>query len=189
VRITDGRWWPPRRSPNRYITGRQLPDKAIDLIDEAASRLRMEIDSSAREIDVLRAPVDRLTMEQFALEKERTPPPRSGWRSSQPSSPTSEKLRGLEQRWEAEKAGLNRVGDLKTEIDELRAEADKREREGDLTRRAEILYGQIPKLERELEAANGRGQPGPPMVKRGGRSRRGHRRGRLQAWTGIPVGR
>ena len=149
VRITDSALVAAAVLSNRYITARQLPDKAIDLIDEAASRLRMEIDSSPEEIDMLRREVDKMTMQVFALEKEddassvdRLNHLRSELADKQ------EELRGLEARWEAEKSGLNRVGDLKEQIDQLRVEADKAQREGDLTKASQLLYAEIPALEK-----------------------------------------
>ncbi|HSN43372.1 MAG TPA: Clp protease N-terminal domain-containing protein, partial [Propionibacteriaceae bacterium] len=145
VRITDGALVAAASLSGRYITSRQLPDKAIDLIDEAASRLRMEIDSSPEEIDKLRRSVDRLRMEQFALEKEEDAASKARLdRLRAELADSQEELRGLEQRWEAEKAGLNRVGDLKEEIDRLRIEADRLLREGKLAEASEIQYGRIP---------------------------------------------
>ncbi|MCO4250288.1 ATP-dependent chaperone ClpB [Pseudarthrobacter raffinosi] len=139
---------------NRYISGRQLPDKAIDLVDEAASRLRMEIDSAPEEIDQLRRAVDRLTMEELALanEKDAASVERlAALRADKADK--SEELDALNARWAAERAGLNRVGDLKAKLDELRSTADKAQREGDLETASRILYGEIPAVERELNAA------------------------------------
>ncbi|UKA66402.1 ATP-dependent chaperone ClpB [Arthrobacter sp. FW306-05-C] len=139
---------------NRYISGRQLPDKAIDLVDEAASRLRMEIDSAPEEIDQLRRQVDRLTMEELALSGESDPASVERLAALRADkADKEEELSALNARWEAEKAGLNRVGDLKAKLDELRSAADKAQREGDLETASRILYGEIPALERELNAA------------------------------------
>ncbi|KIC63269.1 ATP-dependent chaperone ClpB [Pseudarthrobacter phenanthrenivorans] len=139
---------------NRYISGRQLPDKAIDLVDEAASRLRMEIDSAPEEIDQLRRQVDRLTMEELALEGETDAASVERLAALRADkADKEEELSALNARWEAEKAGLNRVGDLKAKLDELRSAADKAQREGDLEAASRILYGEIPALERELNAA------------------------------------
>ncbi|BCW56225.1 ATP-dependent chaperone ClpB [Arthrobacter sp. FX8] len=139
---------------NRYISGRQLPDKAIDLVDEAASRLRMEIDSAPEEIDQLRRQVDRLTMEELALEGETDAASVERLAALRADkADKEEELSALNARWEAEKAGLNRVGDLKAKLDELRSAADKAQREGDLETASRILYGEIPALERELNAA------------------------------------
>src|SRR5215218_5812061 len=139
---------------DRYITGRQLPDKAIDLVDEAASRLRMEIDSAPEEIDQLRRQVDRLTMEELALEGETDAASVERLAALRADkADKEEELAALNARWEAEKAGLNRVGDLKAKLDELRSAADKAYREGDLETTSRIQYGEIPALERELNAA------------------------------------
>jgi ATP-dependent Clp protease ATP-binding subunit ClpB len=139
---------------NRYISGRQLPDKAIDLVDEAASRLRMEIDSAPEEIDQLRRQVDRLTMEELALSGESDPASIERLAALRADkADKEEELSALNARWEAEKAGLNRVGDLKAKLDELRSAADKAQREGDLETASRVLYGEIPALERELNAA------------------------------------
>ncbi len=139
---------------NRYIPSRQLPDKAIDLIDEAASRLRMEIDSAPEEIDQLRRAVDRLTMEELALANETDPASVERLEALRADiADKKETLDALNARWEAEKAGLNRVGDLKTQIDELRSKAEVAQREGNLGEASRILYGEIPSLEAELVAA------------------------------------
>ncbi|MBT1001371.1 ATP-dependent chaperone ClpB [Paenarthrobacter sp. DKR-5] len=139
---------------NRYIPGRQLPDKAIDLVDEAASRLRMEIDSAPEEIDQLRRAVDRLTMEELALQNETDDASRERLEALRADmADKKEQLAGLNARWEAEKAGLNRVGELKARLDELRSAADMAQREGDLERASRLLYGEIPSVQRELDAA------------------------------------
>ena len=187
VRITDGALVAAATLSNRYITSRQLPDKAIDLVDEAASRLRMEIDSSPEEIDKLRRSVDRMTMQQFALEKEDDPASVERLaRLKAELADAQEELRALEARWESEKAGLNKVGDLKGEIDRLRVEADKAQREGDLTKASEILYGQIPSLEAQMDQAEAdehadlmvSEEVGAPDIAEV-----------VSAWTGIPVGK
>lgn len=188
VRITDGALVAAASLSHRYITARQLPDKAIDLIDEAASRLRMEIDSSPEEIDTLRREVDRMKMEIFAVEKEDDPASQQRLtRLRADMADKEETLRGLESRWEAEKAGLNKVGELKTRIDELRTAADKYQREGDFGRASEILYGQIPGLEKEMEAAAKAEEETPRMVSEEvGTSDIAEV---VSSWTGIPVGR
>lgn len=188
VRITDGALVAAASLSHRYITARQLPDKAIDLIDEAASRLRMEIDSSPEEIDTLRREVDRMKMEIFAVEKEDDPASQQRLtRLRADMADKEETLRGLESRWEAEKAGLNKVGELKTRIDELRTAADKYQREGDFGRASEILYGQIPGLEKEMEAAAKAEKETPRMVSEEvGTSDIAEV---VSSWTGIPVGR
>ncbi|QNV40282.1 ATP-dependent chaperone ClpB [Rothia amarae] len=139
---------------HRYIPSRQLPDKAIDLIDEAASRLRMEIDSAPEEIDMLRRQVDRLTMEELALQNETDPASVERLEHLRAEmADKREELDSLNARWEAEKAGLNRVGDIKNKIDELRSQAEVAQREGNLGEASRILYGEIPALEGELHAA------------------------------------
>ena len=188
VRITDGALVAAASLSHRCITARQLPDKAIDLLDEAASRLRMEIDSSPEEIDTLRREVDRMKMEIFAVEKEDDPASQQRLtRLRADMADKEETLRGLESRWEAEKAGLNKVGELKTRIDELRTAADKYQREGDFGRASEILYGQIPGLEKEMEAAAKAEEETPRMVSEEvGTSDIAEV---VSSWTGIPVGR
>ncbi|MEN9607174.1 MAG: hypothetical protein RL605_1002, partial [Actinomycetota bacterium] len=139
---------------DRYITGRQLPDKAIDLIDEAASRLRMEIDSAPVEIDELRRQVDRLKLEELALKKEKDEASKERLeRSREDLAEKSKQLDALNARWEAERASLNRIGDLKTKLDALRIEADRAQREANLEKASRLLYGEIPALEKQLADA------------------------------------
>ena len=177
---------------DRYITGRQLPDKAIDLVDEAASRLRMEIDSSPVEIDQLQRAVDRLKMEELHLAKEsdEASVERLG-RLRADLAEKSEALAGLTARWEQEKSGLNRIGELRAQLDDLRTTADKLQREGDYEGASRIRYGDIPTLEKELASASAleaeTTASGDLMVK--------ERVGAddiaevISAWTGIPAGR
>ena len=191
VRITDGALVAAASLSSRYITSRQLPDKAIDLIDEAASRLRMEIDSSPEEIDQLRRQIDRMTMQAFALEKEEDPASTERYsRLTAELADAQEELRGREARWEAEKSGLNKVGDIKEQIDRLRGEAERAQREGDLTKASEILYGRIPTMEAELEKAadeDAAAEAMPPMVSdEVGATDIAEV---VSAWTGIPVGK
>ncbi|MEP7332686.1 MAG: ATP-dependent chaperone ClpB [Terracoccus sp.] len=178
---------------DRFISGRQLPDKAIDLIDEAASRLRMEIDSSPVEIDELRRAVDRLKMEEFALENETDDASRERLaRLRKDLADRSEELAALNARWEAEKAGLNAVGDLKAQIDEMRAQADRLQRDGDLAGASKIAYGDIPTLEKQLaaaqesEAATSSGDDEPMVKEEVGSDDIADV---ISAWTGIPAGR
>jgi len=188
VAITDQALVAAATLSHRYITGRKLPDKAIDLVDEAASRLRMEIDSSPVEIDELRRKVDRLTMEQMALAKESDPATKERLaRLNAELADTQEHLRGLEQRWEAEKQGLNRVGEIRKEIDAKRSEADRAQREGDLAHASEILYGEIPALERELAQAAEAEKNTKPMVSEEVTAQ--DIAEVVAAWTGIPVGK
>ncbi len=187
VRITDGALIAAASLSHRYITSRQLPDKAIDLIDEAASRLRMEIDSSPEEIDQLRRDVDRMTMQAFALEKETDAASQERFaRISAELADAKEQLRALEATWEAEKSGLNRVGDLKTEIDRLRTAAERAQREGDFGSASELLYGQIPALEKELEAAS-EAEATQNMVSEEVSAT--DIAEVVSAWTGVPVGK
>ena len=189
VQISDAALVAAATLSHRYITGRQLPDKAIDLVDEAASRLRMEIDSSPVEIDSLRRAVDRMKMEELALEKESDDA--SVERLSKlraELADVEEELRGLEARWEQEKSSLNRVGALKEQLDELRGQAERAQREGDLAGASEILYGRIPDLEKELAAAAEAEAPiANPMVKE--EVGPDDIADVVSAWTGIPAGR
>ena len=183
---------------NRYIPGRQLPDKAIDLVDEAAAHLRMELDSSPEEIDELQRKVTRLEMEEMQLKKAEDPASKERLGKLQAElADTREKLSGLKARWDAEQAGHNKVGDLRAKLDDLRVQADKFTREGNLAEASKILYGEIPAIQKELAAAEsadaesadaGAANPADePMVP-----------DRVDAdsvaeivsdWTGIPVGR
>ncbi|HEY8456302.1 MAG TPA: ATP-dependent chaperone ClpB [Actinopolymorphaceae bacterium] len=191
VQIADSALVAAATLSNRYITGRKLPDKAIDLIDEAASRLRMEIDSSPVEIDELRRQVDRMKMEELALANEDDPASKERLaKLRQELADREEALRGLEARWEREKSGLNRVGELKQRLDDLRVKSERAQREGDLETAARILYGEIPQLEKELQAATAASEAEPeaaPMV----REEVGPDEVAevVSSWTGIPTGR
>jgi len=188
VVITDAALVAAATLSHRYITSRQLPDKAIDLVDEAASRLRMEIDSSPEEIDALRRTVERMKMQKFALEKESDPGSVDRLhRLDEELANAEEELRALVARWEAEKQSLNRVGELKKQIDELRISADRALREGDLVRASEISYGQIPALEKELEQADKAESELPSMVSE--QVNPNDVAEVVSNWTGIPVGR
>ncbi|WP_210503070.1 ATP-dependent chaperone ClpB [Nocardioides xinjiangensis] len=189
VRITDAALVAAATLSDRYITGRQLPDKAIDLIDEAASRLRMEHESSPEEIDVLRRQVDRLKMEQFALEKETDPASVERLQVLQKDlADREEELRGLEARWEREKDQLQGEGELRRQLDQLKIEAEKKLREGDLAGASEIQYGKIPELEKQIAEVEKNEQADlEPLV--------GEEVGAeqiadvVEAWTGIPTGK
>lgn len=140
---------------DRYITSRFLPDKAIDLVDESASRLRMEIDSSPVEIDELQRSVDRLRMEEMALVKETDAASRERLEKLRRDLANKEEdLRNLTARWEKEKQSLNAVGELKEKLDELRGQAERAQRDGDFDTASKLLYGEIPTLERALEEAS-----------------------------------
>ena len=188
VAITDSALVAAAALSNRYITSRRLPDKAIDLVDEAASRLRMEIDSSPVEIDALRRTVERMKMQKFALEKESDPGSVERLhRLTEELANTEEELRSLEARWEAEKQGLNRVGELKKQIDELRVASERALREGDLVKASEINYGEIPALEKEMEEAAKAETQLPSMVSE--EVGPNDVAEVVSNWTGIPVGR
>ena len=188
VAISDAALVAAATLSHRYIPGRQLPDKAIDLIDEASSRLRMEIDSSPVEIDELRRAVDRMKMEELALEREEDPASLDRLeRLRAELADKAEQLRGLETRWATEKQGLNRLGELKEQIEHLRGQAERAQRDGELAKASEILYGQIPALERELAEVSAAAESGESMV----REEVGPDEVAevVAAWTGIPTGR
>jgi len=189
VRITDAALVAAATLSDRYITGRQLPDKAIDLVDEAASRLRMEIESSPEEIDQLRRHVERLKMEEFALAKETDPASVERLaRLRADLADQEEELRGLEARWEREKASLEGEGELRRALDQLRVEADRLLREGNLEGASKIRYESIPELEKKIvEVEEAEKSDIEPLV--------GEEVGAQQiadvveAWTGIPTGK
>ncbi|MEU7136726.1 ATP-dependent chaperone ClpB [Streptomyces sp. NPDC046261] len=154
VQIADSALVAAATLSDRYITSRFLPDKAIDLVDEAASRLRMEIDSSPVEIDELQRAVDRLKMEELALRNESDAASKERLaKLRRDLADKEEELRGLTARWEKEKQSLNRVGELKERLDELRVHAERAQRDGDFDTASKLLYGEIPAVERELEEA------------------------------------
>ncbi len=188
VKITDAALVSAAMLSDRYIAGRKLPDKAIDLIDEAASRLKMEIESSPVEIDQLRRAVDRMKMEELALERESDAASKERLEKLRSDlADMAEELRGLEARWEREKAALQGSGELRKQIDTLRSEADKLQREGDLGKASEILYGQIPALEKQIAEADAAEAVEDPMVNEEvGPSEIADV---VEAWTGIPTGR
>ncbi|HSP75059.1 MAG TPA: AAA family ATPase [Cryobacterium sp.] len=173
---------------NRYITARQLPDKAIDLIDEAASRLRMEIDSAPVEIDELRRSVDRLKLEELALKKEKDDASKARLEKLRADLAERElNLTELQARWDKERASLNRVGEFKERLDTARSEADRAERDGNLEKASRLLYGDIPKIEKELAAAERAESDGPRMVN--DQVTAEDIAAVVAMWTGIPVGR
>ena len=174
---------------NRYITGRQLPDKAIDLVDEAASRLRMEIDSAPVEIDELRRSVDRLKLEELALEKEKDAASKERLSKLRDDLKVkSEELKTLNARWEKERGELNRIGELKTKLDQLRIDSERAQREGNLEKASRLLYAEIPALEKQLvEAEKAEANEGDRMV--GDQVTENDIAAVVAAWTGVPVGR
>ncbi|MBG0827303.1 ATP-dependent chaperone ClpB [Planomonospora sp. ID67723] len=188
VQISDGALVAAAALSDRYITSRFLPDKAIDLVDEAASRLRMEIDSRPVEIDQLQRNVDRMKMEELALAKETDESSIQRLeRLRQELADRQEELNGLVGRWEREKAGLNRLGDLKKQLDEARIAAERAQRDGDFEAASRLMYGEVPKLEAELAAASAAAQPEEAMVKEEVGS--DDIAQVISAWTGIPAGR
>ncbi|WP_051267494.1 ATP-dependent chaperone ClpB [Nakamurella lactea] len=191
VRIADSALVAAATLSDRYITNRFLPDKAIDLVDEAASRLRMEIDSKPVEVDELSRAVDRLKMEELALAKESDAASVDRLRRLKSDlADKSEQLAAMTARWEQEKSGLNRVGELKKKLDELRSQAERAQRDGDLGRASELLYGEIPAAERELTEASKVEQKltaEAPMVSE--EVTPDDIATVVSAWTGIPAGR
>ena len=189
VRITDAALVAAATLSDRYITGRQLPDKAIDLIDEASSRLRMEHESSPEEIDQLRRQVERLKMEEFALAKETDAASVDRLATLRKDlADREEELRGLESRWEREKDQLQGEGELRRQLDQLKIEAEKKLREGDLAGASEINYARIPELEKQIaEVEKAEEVDLEPLV--------GEEVGAeqiadvVEAWTGIPTGK
>ncbi|MGS2642608.1 ATP-dependent chaperone ClpB [Streptosporangium sp. LJ11] len=188
VQISDGALVAAAALSDRYITSRFLPDKAIDLVDEAASRLRMEIDSRPVEIDQLQRNVDRMKMEELALAKETDEGSLQRLeRLRKELADRQEDLNALVGRWEREKAGLNRVGDLKKQIDEMRGAAERAQRDGDFEAASRLMYAEVPKLEAELAEASKAAQPEDPMVKEEVGS--DDIAQVISSWTGIPAGR
>lgn len=174
---------------DRYITSRFLPDKAIDLMDESASRLRMEIDSSPVEIDVLQRQVDRLRMEELAVAKEKDDASKERLAKIRAEiADKDEELRGLRTRWDAEKQGLDRIGEIKVLIDDLRAVAEKAQREGNFEQASRILYSELPTFEAELAAVTAETNAREStMVKE--EVTADDIAEVVAAWTGIPAGR
>ncbi|MGI5504022.1 ATP-dependent chaperone ClpB [Lentzea sp. CA-135723] len=187
VRITDAALVAASTLSDRYITARFLPDKAIDLVDEAASRLRMEIDSRPVEIDTVERAVRRLEIEEMALSKESDAASVERLHALRAElAEKREELSALTARWQNEKGSIDRVRALKEQLESLRGESERAERDGDLGRAAELRYGRIPQLEKELavaaestqDAAMLKEEVGPDDVA-----------DVVSAWTGIPAGR
>ena len=191
VQITDAALVAAAALSDRYISDRFLPDKAIDLIDEAASRLRMEIDSRPVELDQLQRLVDRMRVEKLALEKETDPASRDRLaRLERDLADREEELTALNARWERERGGLNRVGELKKRLDETRAELERAQRDAEWEKASRLQYQEIPALEHEIASAaadDEEEKTEPPMVK--------EEVGAddiaevISSWTGIPAGR
>ncbi len=171
---------------NRYITSRQLPDKAIDLIDEAASRLKMEIESSPVEIDELRRVVDRLRIEELALKKEKDDPSKERLKKLREDLSSKEKdLSALQERWAKEKASLQDVGELKTQLSEARIELDRAMREGDYQAASKLNYEVIPGIEESISQAESVERTDARMVN--DQVTDDDIASVVAAWTGIPV--
>src|SRR5579863_5855565 len=202
VQISDAALVAAAALSDRYITARFLPDKAIDLVDEAASRLRMEIDSSPVEVDELRRTVDRMKMEELALSRESDPASRERLeRLRADLADRQEQLTALTARWEQEKSGLNRVGELKKRLDDLKGQSERAQRDGDYETASRLLYGEIPTLDAEIAeavatdrseetggttAAGGPGNPAPMVKEEVGPDDVADV---VSLWTGIPAGR
>ncbi len=188
VQIEDAALVAAASLSQRYIPARQLPDKAIDLVDEAASRLRMEIDSSPVEVDQLQRQVDRMLMEEMALARETDEASKERLQKLRADlADLQEQLGALQARWEQEKAGLNRVGELKELVDSKRVEAERAQRDGDLATASALLYGEIPALEKQIVEAAATADETVPMVKETvGPDDIAEV---VAAWTGIPAGR
>lgn len=192
VRIKDSALVAAATLSDRYITNRFLPDKAIDLMDEAASRMRMEIDSSPEEIDTAQRIVRRLEVEELALEKEEDAASRERLATLRKElADEREKLAQLTSRWQNEKNAIDAVRDLKETLEQLRGQAERAERDGDLGKAAELRYGRIPEAEKKLAEAESsqastseysqmmlKEEVGPDDVAEV-----------VEAWTGIPAGR
>ena len=191
VQIADSALVAAATLSDRYITSRFLPDKAIDLVDEAASRLRMEIDSRPVEIDVLQRSVDRLKMEELALKNETDAASVERLaRLRAELADKQEQLDALNLRWEREKSGLNRVGELKKQLDDLHGQIERAQRDGDLETASRLQYAELPKLERELDAASAAENEEAvvdPLVKEDVTA--DDIADVVAAWTGIPAGR
>ncbi len=193
VQISDAALVAAATLSDRYISGRFLPDKAIDLVDESASRLRMEIDSRPVEIDELQRTVDRMKMQEMALEREADPASKERLeRLRADLADRQEQLTALLARWEREKAGLNRLGELKKRLDDLHGQLERAERDHDLETASRLKHDDIPAAEKELEAAkaaaeSGTAQDSPPMVKE--EVGPDDVADVVSSWTGIPAGR
>jgi ATP-dependent Clp protease ATP-binding subunit ClpB len=191
VRITDAALVAAAALSDRYITDRFLPDKAIDLVDEAASRLRMEIDSRPTEVDEIQRAVDRLAIEEMALAKE--PDEASAQRLEKLRAELAdrrEQLTALTERWQFEKQHISAISAAKEELERLRGEAERAERDAELERAAELRYARIPELERRLSQAGAELaalQSGGAMLKE--EVGADDIAAVVGSWTGIPAGR
>jgi ATP-dependent Clp protease ATP-binding subunit ClpB len=201
VQISDAALVAAAALSDRYITARFLPDKAIDLVDEAGSRLRMEIDSQPVEVDELRRAVDRLTMEELALANQADAASKDRLeRLRATKADRQEQLDALVARWEQEKSGLNKVGELKKRLDDLQGQAERAQRDGDYESASRLLYGEIPAVKEQLDEASSTARSVPsgesgaagssataPMVKE--EVGPDDVADVVSSWTGIPAGR
>jgi ATP-dependent Clp protease ATP-binding subunit ClpB len=191
VRIKDEALVAAAMLSDRYVTGRFLPDKAIDLIDEAASRLRIEIDSMPTEIDEVDRRVRQLEIERAALKKESDPASAERLEALERElADLNEELRSMRAHWDREKEHITRIRELKSQHEEARGEAERAERDGDLERAAELRYGRLQELERQLEAENqrlGEVQAERKMLKE--EVDEEDVAEVVSTWTGIPVSR
>jgi ATP-dependent Clp protease ATP-binding subunit ClpB len=201
VQISDAALVAAAALSDRYITARFLPDKAIDLVDESASRLRMEIDSQPVEIDELRRAVDRLKMEELALANQEDAASKDRLeRLRATMADRQEQLNALVARWEQEKSGLNKVGELKKRLDELEGQRERAQRDGEWETASRIEYGEIPAVSKQLEEASNAARSAQsdetaaagipataPMVK--DEVGPDDVADVVSSWTGIPAGR
>jgi ATP-dependent Clp protease ATP-binding subunit ClpB len=188
VTISDGALVAAATLSDRYITHRFLPDKAIDLIDEAGSRLRMEIDSSPEEIDQLQRSIDRLQMEEFGLSKEKDASSKERLENIRTElRQQKSELKVLADRWAEEKKSLDRIGDLTIELDELRSQAERAQREGNLEKAARLMYGRMREIEMQLADVRSASESPTAMVKE--EVTADDIAEVISAWTKIPVGK
>ena len=188
VRISDSAIVAAATLSNRYITDRFLPDKAIDLIDEAAARLKMQVDSKPEELDSIDREIVRLKIEQEALKKESDPGSKYRLKNLESELKTLEKQSAdITSRWKAEKEKLSDAQKLKTELDQLRAELANAQRRGEYQRAGELAYGRIPELEKKLKDNEATDAKRGAMVEETVTA--DHVAGVVSRWTGVPVDR
>src|ERR1700681_683834 len=187
VRITDSAIVAAATLSNRYIADRFLPDKAIDLVDEAAARLKMQVDSKPEELDSIDREIIRLKIEQEALKKEHDPGSRARLKMLETELASLEKESAdLTTRWKSEKEKLSEAQKIKTELDQLRVELANAQRRGEYQRAGELAYGRIPELERKLKSIEGAEGKGAMMEEA---VTADHVAGVVSRWTGVPVDR
>ena len=188
VRITDSAIVSAATLSNRYITDRFLPDKAIDLVDEAAARLKMQVDSKPEELDTIDREVVRLKIEQEALKKESDAGSRERLKNLEKELAALEKQSAdLTARWKSEKEKLSDAQKLKTELDQLRVELANAQRKGEYQRAGELAYGRIPEIEKKLAVIEGKNGKGGAMVEEAVTA--DHVAQVVSRWTGVPVDR